>query len=88
MARMLAAMEGSHCPSCHAKPGPDCYDKGKGTRHRKRIEQRQVAAEVRDVLAAPSPWVPYVDLSDCEHGCNGSPCGSSRCTFICHPPIP
>lgn len=25
------------------------------------------------------------DCIDCRHGCNGSPCGSEACTFICHP---
>jgi hypothetical protein len=34
-------------------------------------------------LAEAEGW-PYWDFSDCQHGCNGSPCGSERCTFVCH----
>jgi hypothetical protein len=60
----------------------------------KRIEARMVAADIEDQLR-PQPDYdhlltlgPLYDLSDCEHGCNGSPCGSERCTFICHPAPP
>ena len=34
-------------------------------------------------LAQSEGW-PLYDPSDCQHGCNGSPCGAERCTFICH----
>ena len=59
-------------------------------RRAKRIEGRQLAEEIaeelrpggREWLAA---FVPLCDLSDCDHGCNGSPCNGDRCTFICHP---
>lgn len=25
---------------------------------------------------------------ECHHGCNGVPCGSERCTFLCHQGVP
>jgi hypothetical protein len=64
-----------------------------GTRAAKRLEVRELAAEVDEELH-PRPDLehmatlgPLYDLSDCEHGCNGdSPCGNEQCTFICHPP--
>lgn len=40
MARMLGDMQGSHCPSCHGKPGVDCPDTGRGSREQKRVEER------------------------------------------------
>jgi len=62
-------------------------------RRAKRIEARQAAAEIGEQLR-PQPDYdhmltlgPGLDLSDCEHGCNGD-CvriGSERCTFVCHP---
>jgi hypothetical protein len=59
-------------------------------RRAKRIEAREVAAEIAEQLR-PQPDLEHLaalgalyDLSDCEHGCNGLPCGSARCTFICH----
>jgi hypothetical protein len=65
-----------------------------GARSAKRIEARQLAAEVDGELH-PQPDLghlatlgPLYDLSDCRHGCNGdSPCGE-QCTFICHPAVP
>lgn len=61
------------------------------TRRAKRIEAREVVDEIAEQLR-PQPDLdhlaslgPLYDLSDCRHGCNGSPCGSERCTFICHP---
>ena len=63
-------------------------------RYQKRIEGREVAAEVvgelfpadRDWLAAIGYLKPY-DLADCEHGCAGpwELCGGD-CTFTCHDP--
>lgn len=44
MARMLGRAQGSHCPSCHDKPGVDCADKGTSTRHQKRIEHAEIMA--------------------------------------------
>lgn len=41
MVRMLGRAQGSHCPSCHGRPGVDCNDKGTSTRHQKRIERRE-----------------------------------------------
>lgn len=62
-----------------------------GARAAKRLEARELAAEV-DAQLHPEPDLdhlatlgPLYDLSDCGHGCNGSPCGSERCTFTCHP---
>lgn len=60
-----------------------------GTRAARRIEARQLAAEVDAEMAPPErEWKaglgPLYDLSDCRHGCNGRPCGSEQCTFICH----
>lgn len=51
MARMLGRVQGSHCPSCHEKPGVDCADKGTSTRHQKRIEDRAVRAYVSRLWA-------------------------------------
>jgi hypothetical protein len=63
-----------------------CRD-GNEVRRFKRIEARTVAAEVAEVLGTV-PQSPLVDLSDCSHGCNGSPCLSERCTFACHLNVP
>jgi len=95
MARMLGRYQvPGCCPGTRAglNPGPDCSGGGTMTaRGAKRIEARQVADDIEDQLR-PQPDYdhlltlgPLYDLSDCEHGCNGSPCGSERCTFICHP---
>jgi hypothetical protein len=56
-------------------------------RWRRQIERRELARDLAPV--ADREWLasinPLMDLSDCPHGCNGSPsCGSERCTFICH----
>jgi hypothetical protein len=62
-----------------------------GARAAKRLEARELAAEVDAELHLEPDFEhiatlgPLYDPSDCEHGCNGSPCGSERCTFICHP---
>lgn len=34
-----------------------------------------------------APKDPFVDASDCQHGCNGAcaTSGSERCRFTCHP---
>jgi hypothetical protein len=81
------------CPGSHS--GSVCIDCGGGesigARAAKRIEARQLAADIADELH-PQPDLSHLatlgllyDLSDCRHGCNGSPCGSEQCTFICHP---
>lgn len=54
MARMLSRMQGSHCPACRALPGPDCSDRAKSKRQRRRIEVRGVDLEVREELATLS----------------------------------
>jgi hypothetical protein len=69
-----------------------CGDGGEDTRWRKRVEARQLAAEV-DAELAPDPreWlagIPGYDSSDCRHGCNGWPCNSEQCTFVCHEGLP
>lgn len=77
MARML----GRYCSG-----GCACRDCGMGqpdTRWRKRVEARELEPEMTEHLRRDVPE-PLVDPSDCEHGCNGSPCGSERCTFMCH----
>ena len=95
MTRMLGRYQvPGCCPGTRAGygPGPDCAGGGPmETRRAKRIEARQVADEIAGELR-PQPDLehlaslgPLYDLSDCRHGCNGSPCGSERCTFICHP---
>jgi len=96
---LMARMLGRHqvpgcCPGTRAglPPGPDCSGGGTmAARHAKRIEARDAARDVEEQLR-PRPDYdhlltlgPLYDWSDCEHGCNGSPCGSERCTFICHP---
>jgi len=58
----------------------------RGQRRRERQQtRRMVAAELSPDQAE---WLasidPLVDPSDCQHGCNGSPFCSQRCTFICH----
>ena len=95
MARMLGRYQvPGYCAGTRTglPPGPDCAGGGTMTaRYQKRIEGRQLASEIADELH-PQPdleWLatlgPLYDLSDCRHGCNGSPCGSEQCTFICHP---
>lgn len=40
-----------------------------------------------DNLLGHEPHDPFIDPSDCQHGCNGA-CvegGSDRCDFTCHP---
>jgi hypothetical protein len=80
--------------NCAMRDGRYCRDCGwdgrMGTRAAKRLEARQLAAEI-DAELHPQPDLGHltslgalIDLSDCEHGCNGSPCGSERCTFTCH----
>jgi hypothetical protein len=62
-------------------------------RQANRRERRQVGRLV-DAELAPDDreWMaslgPLYDMSDCQHGCNGWPCGSERCTFVCHEGLP
>lgn len=57
-------------------------------RWRRRIERRDLERELAPV--ADPEWLasidPLVDLSDCQHGCNGDcvTSGSERCDFTCH----
>jgi hypothetical protein len=70
----------------HSKCGwPRCRfcQRGDEVRRFKRLEQRQVAAEAAAVLSRPAAN-PFADLSDCLHGCSGSPSCCERCTFTCH----
>jgi hypothetical protein len=56
---------------------------------RRARDQAALRREVADVLGS-EPRDPFVDLSDCQHGCNGA-ClmsGSDRCDFTCHPDAP
>lgn len=52
-------------------------------RAQRRREGRAVAREIGAALGQPV-FDPFVDLSDCIHGCNGSPCTAESCTFTCH----
>lgn len=82
--------------NCATRDGRFCRDCGwdgrMGTRAAKRLEERELAADIADELH-PQPGLDHraalgllYDFSDCEHGCNGdSPCGDEQCTFICHP---
>jgi hypothetical protein len=61
-----------------------------GARKAKRAEARLVLVEIEDE-APPAVVFDEHELAvigmyegDCQHGCNGSPCGSEQCTFICH----
>jgi hypothetical protein len=85
-------------PNCAMRDGRYCRDCGwdgsLGTRAAKRLEARELTAEIDGELH-PQPDLehmatlgPLYDLSDCEHGCNGSPSCGERCTFICHPAAP
>jgi hypothetical protein len=75
-------------------PGLDCCghdsDPRRVRRRERRDLEREIASEFRPVdvewLASLEPAL--YDLSDCRHGCNGWPCGSERCTFICHEGLP
>ena len=90
MARLLGRYQvPGCCPGTRAgrRPGLDCSGGGPmGARHAKRVEARRFAAEL--MPEADSEWLasidPLYDLSDCVHGCNGSPCGAERCSFTCH----
>ena len=61
-----------------------------GVRRAKRLEARRTAGEIDDQLRPQPDWEHLLslgelyDLSDCQHGCNGSPCNGERCTFTCH----
>jgi hypothetical protein len=64
-----------------------------GSRAARRIEARWLSTEIDTALAPDdSEWMaalsPPYDGSDCQHGCNGWPCGSGRCTFTCHEGLP
>jgi hypothetical protein len=63
-----------------------------GTRAARRVEDRWLATEIDAELAADERgWlsgIPGYDPSDCRHGCNGWPCSSEQCTFICHEGLP
>jgi predicted NACHT family NTPase len=62
-------------------------DRRQLTRIQRKAEKREVSRYVRAELAAPAPFDPLFDPTDCQHGCNGS-CerfGSEVCTFLCHP---
>lgn len=75
------------CPGAReGRPGPDCSGgEPLGTRLAKRLEAREVAAEIAGHLSREVPD-PFADASDCVHGCSGSPsCTGERCTFSCHP---
>lgn len=94
MARLLGRYQvPGCCPDTRAglPVGPDCPGGGTMTaRKAKRMEARDVAREITlELYPGDREWLaacgPLYDLSDCEHGCNGSPCGSERCTFVCHP---
>lgn len=87
MAPMLGRHRHAGCGSGRCR---HCAD-GSETRSFKRLEARQLAAEVEGELH-PQPDLdhlatlgPLYDLSDCEHGCCGSPSCGERCTFTCHP---
>jgi hypothetical protein len=94
MTRMLGRYrQPGLCPG--SRSGRACIDCGGGgsigARAAKRIEAREVAAEIAGELH-PEPDFdhlatlgPLYDLSDCDHGCNGSPCNGDRRTFIRHP---
>ena len=86
MARMLGRyLTPGCCPGTRdgRRPGPDCSGGAPmGTRAAKRAEARTRLRELADRGFVPGL---YEDHSDCRHGCNGSPCGSEQCTFICHP---
>lgn len=77
-----------------ADPRDDCLllDKRIPHQQQRAREQRALAREV-DAELAPDEreWlgrIPGYDFSDCRHGCNGWPCGSERCTFVCHEGLP
>ena len=90
MARMLGRWQVPGCCPGTRKglpPGPDCSGGGSMTaRYARRMEARWLAAELAP--EADSDWLasidPLIDVSDCRHGCNGWPCSSEQCTFICH----
>ena len=90
MARMLGRNRHYPCPAADCTRCRSCGD-GDETRAFKRREQRELAREL-----APQPdleWLASLtpalyELSDCQHGCNGWPCGSERCTFTCHEGLP
>lgn len=90
MARMLGRAWG---PKNHVRNDCCVTDfqwslwKSGGKRRTKRTQRRRegrvVTSEVMTTLGRPV-FDPFVDLSDCLHGCNGSPCSAEACTFMCH----
>ena len=72
-----AIREGRYCADCG-------WDGRLGARAAKRLEARELAAEVTAVLGKVPP-APILDGTpdECMHGCNGSPCGLP-CRFWCH----
>ena len=82
MARMLGRFSyGCACRDCAP---------GGGTRRQKRIEARRWMAAEGFLPAGLIP-VPFTDLSDCRHGCNGSEViagyPSDVCDWQCHPDL-
>jgi hypothetical protein len=59
-----------------------------GTRAAKRQEVRELIRDLRDELSELLRLAFVVDSDECQHGCNGRPSCSERCTFICHPGEP
>lgn len=81
--RMLGRItKGCNCPMCRRADWPV-------TRLAKRAEHRAADREVRvtlDELLGPELFLPFLDPSDCQHGCNGDceQSGGERCDFTCH----
>lgn len=84
--RYLMPCHGEYCgfpeTGCSGRCG---WGRGHTTSWRSKKEKRTFRGYVRWLLGK-EPEEPFVDASDCVHGCNGD-CvisGSDRCDFTCH----
>ena len=59
-------------------------------RREAKLERRRGDAEVRRELREwqVEVWWDELERGECQHGCNGSPCGSGACSLICHVDVP
>lgn len=83
-APMAGRVANRHGSCCGGPPGIDCSDFGKSVKDQRRLEDAWwQRTEVPQPAVLP---VPFEDLSDCAHGCNGDcmTSGSDRCNFTCH----